>query len=189
MVSRMSKWLLKLWGWRMEIEIWPLPDKYVMIVVPHTSGWDLPVGVLVRSALKAKIQFVGKKPLFRPPLGAILRWMGGYPVDRSKRTNFVDSVVDIFDEKERFAICIAPEGTRRRVDELKTGFYYIAKGAKIPIVLCKFDWKDKIVSIKKPFYPTDDKDADFALIHQYFEGVTGKKGEMSFRYREDNKKG
>ncbi len=189
MMSKISKWLLKLWGWRMEIETWPLPDKYIIIVVPHTSWWDFPVGVLVRSALKANIQFVGKKTLFRPPFGAIFRWLGGYPVDRSKRTRFVDSVVDVFDEKERFAICIAPEGTRRWVDELKTGFYYIAKGAQIPIILCKFNWKDKIVNIRKPFYTTDDKDADFALIYEYFEGVIGKRPEMSFRYREENTKG
>lgn len=182
MSSKFSKWLLKLWGWRIEMETPDLPDKYVVIVVPHTSSWDFPVGLLARSAMGEDIKYVGKKSLFRPPLGAIFRWLGGYPVDRSQRTHFVDAVVDVFNEKEEFAICIAPEGTRKRVDELKSGFYYIAKGAGIPIILCKFDWKDKVISFRKPFFPTDDKEADFALIYEYFEGVVGKKPEFSFRY-------
>ena len=185
MKSKIARWLLKIWGWHVEFEEWPLPDKYVLIAIPHTSGWDFPVGILISRAYKLDIKYVGKKSLFRPPFGALFRWLGGYPVDRSKRTRFVDSVIDIFNEKEKFSICIAPEGTRKRVDKLKTGFYFIAKGANIPVILCKFDWANKMVGISKPFWPTDDQEADFRLIDDFFAGVAGRKPEWGYRYEAD----
>lgn len=182
MLSAINRWLLKALGWKIEKEEWPFPPKYVFIVVPHTSNWDFPLGLMVRSALGIDIKYVGKASLFRGPLGGIFRWLGGYPVDRSKHSNFVDSVVAIFNSKEKFAITIAPEGTRKKVDQLKTGFYFIAKGARVPILLCRFDWQNKRIGISKSFYPTDDMQADFDFIYNYFRGVKGKNPENSFLY-------
>lgn len=178
----LSKFLLKLWGFKsiFDFPIEEIPKKYIMIVVPHTSAWDFPLGILMRTVWGLKIKYVGKASMFNHPFGWLLKWMGGIPVDRSKRNNFVDAVVDIFNEREELAIQIAPEGTRKRVEKFKTGFYYIAKGANVPILLCAFDFKVKEVRISKPFYPTDDMEADMEYIHNYYRGIQGYHPEKSF---------
>lgn len=182
MFSAISKWILKVWGWKMEINY--TQAKAVLIEFPHTSNWDFPVGILVRSAIKADIKFVGKASLFRFPFGGLFRWMGGYPVERSKSTNFVDAVVNIFNEKEQFAIILTPEGTREKVDKLRTGFYHIAEGAKVPIVMVKFDWAKKIVGFSEPFYTTGNYDADIIKILDYYKGVKGYRPELGYNVNE-----
>jgi 1-acyl-sn-glycerol-3-phosphate acyltransferase len=184
MFSAISRFILRLFGWR--IEGWDPNrlDKLVVIVIPHTSNWDFPLGLLVRKALNAPhLKFIGKDSLFRPPFGALFRWLGGYPVDRSKRNNFVDSIVDIFSQKERFGVVLAPEGARKKVDQLKTGFYYIALGAGVPIVMVRFDWGRKVVTWREPFTPTGDYDADLKVIEDYFRGVQGKIPQNSYMYK------
>ena len=174
MNSYLSQWILNILGWKIENN---LPDdlkKYIVVVAPHTSSWDFPLGLLVRSALKRNINFVGKKALFKPPHGWLFRWLGGVPVDRSRSNNFVDAVVDMFNDREDFSICITPEGTRKRAEKLKSGFYYIAKGAQIPIVFCKFDFENKVVGFKKPLQPIGTKEEVFEEMYQYFRGVKGK---------------
>lgn len=181
MFRAISKFLLRFFGWKIITEYEELPKKYVIIVVPHTSNWDFPIGLMVRSAMQLNTKYVGKDSLFKnPAVGAVMRWLGGYPVDRSKSNNFVDAVVDLFNSKEEFAITIAPEGTRKKVDKLKTGFYYIALGAKVPIIMVKFDWGKKIIGFSRPFFPTGDKDADFEFITSYFRGAKGRVPENSF---------
>lgn len=174
MGSRISQFILKLLGWKI---INHKPDDvktYVVVVAPHTSNWDFPLGLLVRSALKEKISFVGKKSLFKPPLGFIFRALGGVPVDRSKNTNLVDAIVDLFEEREEFAICITPEGTRKKVEKLKSGYYYVAKGAKIPVILCKFDFEHRQVVLSEPHWVGDDKNEEIEYLRNYFSGVKGK---------------
>ena len=181
MFRAISKFLLSALGWTIITNYDALPKKYVIIAIPHTSNWDFPIGLMVRSALGFDAKYVGKDSLFKNPVvGGILRWLGGYPVDRSQRTNFVDAVVDIFNSKEAFAITIAPEGTRKKVDKLKSGFYYIALGAKVPIIMVQFDWEHKKIVFSQPFFPSGDKDADFEFIHAYFRGVKGRNPENSF---------
>ncbi len=183
MLSRISQFILSLLGWKVVIEAIPTPKKFVLIAVPHTSSWDFPLGLLVRSVMRMDIKYVGKDSLFRGLFGVIFKWLGGIPVDRSKRNNFVDAVVDMFEDREEFKICIAPEGTRKPVSQLKTGFYHIAKGANIPILLCKFDYEHRTVTVSEPFYPTDNMEADFDYIYNYFRGVKGKIPENSFLYK------
>ncbi len=180
MFSAISEWIFRLWGWKFEGQYPYDLKKFVLIVVPHTSSWDFPVGLLARSALRARIKFVGKASLFRPPFGWLFRALGGYPVDRSKRNNFVDAVVDIFNREKEFVLTIAPEGTRQRVEHLKTGFYYIALGAKVPVLMVKFDWANKIVGFSQPFYPTGNLEADMEVITAYFRGIKGYHADMSF---------
>ena len=180
MFRKISQLIMRWWGWKYVINLKDWPQKYIIAVVPHTSSWDFPIGIFTRSIFKQDIKFIGKKSLFAPGIGWLLKALGGYPVDRSKRSNFVQSIADIFKSKESFKIAIAPEGTRDRVEKLKTGFYYIAKEAGIPILLCQFDWKNKNVVISKPFFPTDDIEADLKFIENYFRGVLGYRPEKSF---------
>lgn len=178
------KWLsrliyFKMMGWKLTGNF-PDLKKYVLIVVPHTSWHDFYIGLLVRGVTGEKINYVGKKELFKPPFGWYFRWTGGAPIDRGKRSNTVDAIIDLFNSREEFRLSIAPEGTRKKVSTLKSGFYYVAKGAGVPIVLVAFDFENKEVRIEEPFYPTEDMEADMAKIYAYYKGVKGKKPENSF---------
>ncbi len=185
MLKQLSSWLLHLLGWRIEGFNPKQLDKYIIIAIPHTSNWDFPLGLLVRNAWELnEVKFLAKDSLFKPPFGWLFRWLGGYPVDRSKRNKYVDTVADIFDQHERFAITIAPEGTRSKVDRLRTGFYYIARKAQVPIIMIKFDFGKKKVTFSPPFYPTNDKAADFAHIRAFYKGVQGKNPELGIWYEQ-----
>jgi 1-acyl-sn-glycerol-3-phosphate acyltransferase len=180
MGSKIASFILKLFGWQIKGEYPNQEPKNVLVVVPHTSWVDFPIGVLVRAARGLETKFLAKRSLFKPLIGSFFKWMGGHPVDRSGNKRMVDLVIDIFDEHEELDIAIAPEGTRKKVDHLKTGFYWIAKGAGASIVLVKFDYKNKIVDFSDPFYPGEDAKKDIAEIESYFKGVQGKVPEYSF---------
>lgn len=174
----LSTAILNLFGWKVEGHIPAGLKKYVVIAVPHTSAWDFPLGVLSRASIGVDIKYIGKKSLFKPPFGWLMRRLGGYPVDRSKAMNFVQSVVDIFNQHDEFAIALAPEGTRGKVDKFKTGFYYIAKGAGVPIMFVSFDYGKKVVKYDpQVFCPTNDSEADLEHIWNYYKGVKGRNPE------------
>lgn len=156
------------------------PKKYVIAVVPHTSNWDFPLGLAVRVLMDENVSFVAKNSLFGWPHGFIFRWLGGVPVNRNKRNNFVQNVAGIFDENDGFKVVLAPEGTRSKVTTLKSGFYYIAKTAAVPILFCAFDWGNGQVRFAPPFYPTDDKEKDFEYIYEFFSGAIGYIPENGF---------
>jgi hypothetical protein len=159
------------------------PEQYVLPTVTHTSNRDFPYGLYVRAAVGQYINFVGKSTLFKPPLGWFLTWMGGVPVVRTKRTNFVQSVADVFKTKKDFKLCIAAEGTRSKVTHFKTGFYFIAKEAGVPLVLCKFDLRGKrVIEFSEPYEITGDIRADFDHIYRFFDGAIGIVPENSFTY-------
>ena len=153
--------------------------KYVIIAAPHTHWMDFPLGLLVKWAQGVPANYIGKASLFKPPFGFIFRWLGGTPVHRDQRTNLVQAIIDIFNSRDQFILGISPEGTRKKVTKWKTGFYYIAKGAEIPIVMATLNFKDKEIKISEPFFPTEDKEADFNQIRSYFDGVIGKIPEYS----------
>ncbi len=177
----LSKFIFqRLWGWkitgRYPVEI----PKCVVAVAPHTSYRDFPIGIFLRPILRAEINFVAKHTLFKGVLGSAMRWMGGVPVDRRTKGNFVDATVALIHEREYLHLCIAPEGTRKKVDRFKSGFYHIARLAGIPIVLCTFDWEHKIVHFdEKLFYPTQDEAADMDYLWNYYKGVKGYHPEQS----------
>ena len=136
------------------------------------------MGVLSRRVTNIRdARFLGKSQLFKPPFGWLFRWMGGYPVDRSKNNNLVDSVVEIFDREPKFKLALAPEGTRRRVEKFKSGFYVIATKAKVPILMVGFDYPRKEIKISAPFYPTDNMDNDMKSIMRWYSDVHGKNPE------------
>src|SRR5688572_15279889 len=113
-------------GWKTDLAFpYHHLKKYIVLVGPHTSNWDFLIGLAYRSVLGMdKVRFLGKKELFRPPFGFLFYGLGGTPVDRSKSSNMVDEVADLFNKHEWFAIALSPEGTRTRVDRLRTGFYF-----------------------------------------------------------------
>lgn len=154
--------------------------KCVVIAVPHTSWHDFYMGILLRSILKTKIGFIAKKELFKWPFGYMFRAMGGAPIDRTPGQDKVKAIANVFKDKEEFRITIAPEGTRKKVDKLKTGFYYIALEAQVPIIMVAFDFGKKQHRISKPLYPSGNIDQDMALIHDFFKGAVGKVPEYSF---------
>ncbi|NNE76873.1 MAG: acyltransferase [Pricia sp.] len=149
-------------------------NKFVIVVVPHTSWVDSFIGLLIRKVWNEQINFVGKKSLFNMPLGWIFRWLGGAPIDRSKNNDTVTSTAKIFEEREKFRLTIAPEGTRKKVTEWKTGFYYIAKAANVPIVLIAFDYGKKQIKVSEPLHTTSDKEVDFDVYKTFFKGVVGR---------------
>lgn len=166
--------LYKLWGWKF---VDPYPDnaeKSVIVVLNHTSNWDFPIGILLRPAEDVDTRFAAKNSLFWFPLGILMRWLGGVSVDRSKHNNFVDAVASLYQGEKSFKITIAPEGTRSKVTQLKSGFYYIAVKAGVPIVCCKFDWGKKELGFSQPFYPTGDYERDLPHILKYFKHTKGR---------------
>ena len=154
--------------------------KAVIIAAPHTSSHDFYIGMLARSAANLNSKFIAKKEIFLFPLNIILKFLGGVPVDRSKKLNRVDQISGMFDHKNEFRVALSPEGTRQRVEKFKTGFYYIAKKANVPIIMFTLNFKDKEILISEPFYTTDNMQSDFNYIEEFFDGVEGKVKELSF---------
>ena len=166
-------------GWRLVGDFPKYLKKYVVIAAPHTSWKDFPIAILARNSSGEKVNFIGKNSLFKGPFGFIFRSLGGTPVDRSKSSNMVDAIIQIFDNKEEFRLGISPEGTRKKVIKWKTGFYFIAKGAKVPIVMATLDFENKEIKFSEPYDITDDKEKDFKHFHNFFKGVKGKHSELS----------
>ena len=161
MIRVLSKFILnKIIGWRV-IGYLPKNEKYIIAVVPHSSYFDLIIAVLIRTYSGLKIKFIGKKELFNPITSYLFKFLGGIPVDRTKNSNIVDEVVELFELGKIKILAIAPEGTRKRVEKWKTGFYYIALKAKLPILMVSFDYIRKEVKINNKFYPSGDIDKDF----------------------------
>jgi len=180
-MSWLSKFIyLKILGWKITgFSDFDSVKKAVIIAVPHTSWVDFPMGILLRSALGLKTNYIGKKALFKFPHGWFFRALGGAPVERRKNENQVEAIARLFEEKESFRMTMAPEGTRKKVEEWRTGFYYIAKAANVPIIMYTLDFGKKENRFSEPFYPTGDKAADFKFMKAYYKGVVGKVPEYS----------
>ncbi|SDH47630.1 1-acyl-sn-glycerol-3-phosphate acyltransferase [Winogradskyella thalassocola] len=153
--------------------------KAVIIAVPHTSWHDFYMGVLLRKITNVKTNFVGKKELFTWPFGYYFRAIGGRALDRTSGQNKVEAIAKLFNDTDEFRLTLAPEGTRKKVENWKTGFYYIAKKANVPIIMFTLDFKNKQNKISEPFYPTDDIEADFKTMKTFFKDVEGKVKEYS----------
>jgi len=171
MIRPLSKFILKkIICWKV-IGSLPSNEKYVIAVVPHSSYFDLIIAVLIRTYSGLKIKFIGKKELFNPITSFFFKFLGGIPVDRSKNTNLVDEVVNLFNQNEIQILAIAPEGTRKKVKKWKSGFYYIALNANLPILMVSFDYIKKEVKINKKFYPTGDINKDFIELEKKVSDV------------------
>ena len=154
--------------------------KAILIAAPHTHWMDLFLGILIRGSIGFKSSFIAKKELFFFPLNILLKLIGGIPVNRSKKNDTVNEIANIFNQKKEFMLSLAPEGTRQKVSKFKTGFYYIAKEASIPIIMITMDYSNKQSLISDPFYPTENFKDDLNYIESFFDGVEGKIKEFSF---------
>ena len=171
----------KLMGWKLTNTIPASLKKCIVIVIPHTSNIDFFIALLVRGIMDIQINFVGKKELFVFPFGYYFRAVGGAPLDRTGGKNNVDATAEVFQKHETFRLSLSPEGTRKKVTELRTGFYYIALKAKVPIVPVAFDFGKKEVKIGEPFTVTGNYEEDMKQILPFYKGVIGKIPERSYQ--------
>jgi 1-acyl-sn-glycerol-3-phosphate acyltransferase len=161
--AALGRFMMGVRGWRVEGNMPDIP-RMVLIVAPHTSNWDFLTGLWVKLAMRMGGRFVGKHTLFRFPLGLFMRWLGGVPVDRTAAAGFVGEAARAVREAERMTLVIAPEGTRRRADKWKSGFYRIAVEAGVPILPVGFDYPRRVIWFAPPFVPTGDYDRDVDLL-------------------------
>jgi len=170
----------KILGWTLHGAIDPSIKKCVIIVVPHTSSYDFIMGLLIRSLLRLRINYLGKKELFTWPIGYYFRWTGGAPLDRTPGQNKVESIAKLFDQHKTFRLALSPEGTRKKVDQWKTGFYYIATMAQVPIIPIALDYGKKEVRIGGVFQPTGSIENDLPILEKHFIGAVGYIPEYSW---------
>ncbi len=150
-------------GWKID-GVLPNYPKMVVIVAPHTSNWDFPLGVTGLFALGVKLTFLAKHSLFNPPLGTVMRWLGGVPVKRVVREDTVAIEIGEFQRNDRWVLALAPEGTRKFVESWRSGFYHVAIGAPAPIIPVGFDYSTKTIWIMEAFHPTGSFAADVRLL-------------------------
>lgn len=188
-MSWIARWLLGLFGWKV-VYVPPTVPKAVIVVYPHTSNWDFPIGILARSTVRLPISYAGKDSLFRWPFGILFRWLGGIPVDRSRRTGFTRQMVEEFEHRQRFYLAIAPEGTRRATNGLKSGFYRVALAANVPLGCAFIDYAHREVGIRDYLTLSGDESADLKKMAGIYAGRHGKypqqEGSMSFSNKSSN---
>lgn len=168
-----SKSILFCLGWKVKGKLPDVP-KYVMIAAPHTSNWDYFYTVMMAFVFKARIFAMGKKSLTEGVLGIFMKWIGIIPVDRSKNKNMVELTIEQFNNSEELIIIVPPSGTRDKVAYWKTGFYYIAHGAHVPISLGYIDYGRKTGGIGPLIYPSGDIEADMKKIREFYSGIRAK---------------
>lgn len=182
LLARMIQGAILSWfkrqGWQVEGTA-PFPRKFIVIAAPHTSNWDFLFFLGAADGLNLDLSFMGKKSLFRWPFARAMKDMGGVPVDRSSSQNYVQQMIEEFGKRAEFMLTIAPEGTRNKVDQWKTGFYHIAVGAKVPLVCGMMDYKRKVVGLGPTIWPTGDYDKDMVEVIRYYSSVTPKHPHMS----------
>ena len=173
MKEKLSKFVLKLMGWKVG-NIIPEVPKCVIIVAPHTSNMDFIMGKLAYTSIGRNANFLIKKSWFIFPFDIIFKSMGGIPVDRDRKTSITDKLASEFENRDKFQLALTPEGTRKRVEKWKKGFYFIALKAQVPIVLIALDYEKKTVSFLDIFYPTGDVDGDIKIIRSKYANIKGK---------------
>jgi 1-acyl-sn-glycerol-3-phosphate acyltransferase len=171
-----SRAFLRVNGWTVEGSLPERARKCVAIAAPHTSNWDLPYTLMVAFVLRLDIRWMGKQSLFRFPFGGLMRWLGGIAVDRSKNNNLVAASAAALRQADGpLQLVVPPEGTRGRTRHWKTGFYFIALQAGVPIVLAYMDYQRKVAGLGPVFTPTGDVEADMSVIKRFYAGVKGRR--------------
>lgn len=171
---------LKITGWKVEGTLPPDGHKSVLIAAPHTSNWDLPYTLMVAFVLRLNIYWMGKEQIFKPPLRGLMMWLGGIPVRRESANNLVAASIEAIKAADGpLQLVVPPEGTRSKVRYWKSGFYYIATGAGVPLVLAYMDYERKVSGLGPVFHPTGDLEADMVRIQAFYSPYKGKNPEQS----------
>jgi 1-acyl-sn-glycerol-3-phosphate acyltransferase len=171
--------MLRLAGWRLEGALPVDCTKAVVIGAPHTSNWDLPYTLMSAFALKAHVHWMGKHSLFRFPFGALMQWLGGIAVNREKSTDMVAASASALRQATgSLYLVVSPEGTRSKTRYWKTGFYYIAQQAGVPIVMAYIDYSNKVVGVGPVFTPSGDIVADMQAIKAFYARFKGKNADQ-----------
>lgn len=165
-------WYFKMRGWKTGAPVPPELKKCVMIVAPHTSGWDFIYGAAAKSLLGFDAKYLAKKELFRWPLKKMFIQLGGVPVDRGKHNGMVEAMIDYLNKNERAIVVFPPEGTRKRTTRWKKGFYHVAMGANVPIIMAYIDFKQKKAGMGPYFMPSGDIQQDFKRIAGFYKDIT-----------------
>jgi len=174
LVGIMARLALRMCGWRVEGSLPPGLARAVVIAAPHTTNWDLPYMLAVAFALGVRPSWLGKQELFRGPFGWLLRWLGGVPVDRSRRSNLVEQAVERLHAADRLFLVIPPSGTRSRAPHWKSGFYHVARGAQVPLVCAFLDYPRRTGGIGPVFVPTGDLHHDMDRLRLFYRDIRGK---------------
>ncbi len=171
LVRGFARWLFRLTGWKTEGAVLQ-PPRFVLIAAPHTSNWDAVILIVAAYCFGVRLSWYVKDSVFFWPLGPIVRYFGGVPIDRRARRNTVQQAVETFAQREHFILAVPPEGTRGRADGWKTGFYHIARGAGVPIVLGFIDYARKVAGLGPTLVPTGDIERDFQVLAEFYNRVT-----------------
>ena len=169
----LARLVLRLGGWTVRGEI-PRARKFIVIAYPHTSNWDVPWTLAISLVYRVHIHWMGKSTLFRGPMGPIMKWLGGIPIVLGESRNVVRQAIDAFDACDELIIVIAPEANRAYVEKWKTGFYHIAAGAGVPIVLGFLDYARREGGYLDTFLPSGDLRRDLEAIRAAYRGIKGR---------------
>jgi 1-acyl-sn-glycerol-3-phosphate acyltransferase len=166
---------LKLTGWTVEGSLPANASKCVLIAAPHTSNWDLPYTLMVAFVLRLNVYWMGKDSIFKPPFRGLMMWLGGIPVNREQSTNLVEaSSIAIKAAEGSVQVIVPPEGTRSKARYWKTGFYYIALGAQVPILMAYLDFAKKRGGLGPALLPSGDIEKDMAIVKAFYAPIKGK---------------
>ena len=169
----LSKFIFFITGWKI-VGQRHYPSKCIVIAAPHTSNWDFFYLKCFGYIAGVHARYLIKSEFFRPIIGMFFKWTGGIPVYRDTKHNLVSQINSMYEKNDEFILALTPEGTRSRVMRWKTGFYYIAKRSKVPIMLLKLDYKMKEIGVVDQIIPSDDIEKDFSHIQNIFKDVVGK---------------
>ena len=172
-MALLARFLLWVFGWKWVMKV-NVPPKCVICVAPHTSNWDFFLGKIFYASVGGKPHFLMKQEWFFFPLSYILKAIGGIPVKRGKRTSLTEQMIEEFNHRTHFQLAIAPEGTRKKNAHWKSGFYYIAYGANVPISLAHIDYSMKEIGISENFHPSGDEKNDITKIKLFYKNFSGK---------------
>ena len=175
-VARAAFAVLRCFGWRLVLAR-PMPMKCVVVFAPHTSNWDFPIGLLTKWAVGIHFRYVGKDVLFRGPFGALFRRWGGIPVNRRLSTGFVAQMRDEFERHDDFRLAIAPEGTRSRTEHWRSGFYYLARAARVPVALAFIDYPTRRIGVGAYVDLSGDPGTDMRRIAAFYSDKRGHRPE------------
>jgi 1-acyl-sn-glycerol-3-phosphate acyltransferase len=173
MIKGFFRMCLRIFGWKTIYDL-PTDKRYVVIAAPHTSNWDFPLGLCYIFSAGVPFRYMGKDALFKWPQKYLFKALGGIGVDRNNKNKLTSRMAQFINSQDAIALALSPEGTRSKLTYWRTGFYYIALEAKVPIAMAVMDYGNREIGVKATFMPTGDLEADLKIIRDFYKDVKGK---------------